>query len=120
MLTLDELRNGLEVTEEDVKRVSPEIKKLMAISPNAGFSVESDFAFQCECCTAIEGRPAYYRLTKRQFCFPERRSDARELKSTEGIVRLRELSFVPEFSSVVHVTRDGLVCDHCYDSVYAD
>lgn len=122
MLSLARLRRDLEVTRKDLARaVSPELRELMAQTPNAGFSIGSDYAFRCACCSAIDGEPVFYTLLKESVGpgMNSGKTDVRSIRSAIGIVRLRDLSFTPEYSSLLHVTRAGLICDHCYVSVYS-
>lgn len=121
MITLRELRTELTMTKKDVERaVTPELKNLMQISPNAGFSVPSNYAFQCVCCERM-GFPSFYELLKESVGpgLNSRRTDVSHLKSTKGIMHLKDLESKPEFSSHLNFTREGLVCDHCKDTVYS-
>jgi len=120
MVTLKKLRADLVMTQKDVNRVvTPELRNLMQVTPNAGFSVESNYAFQCVCCESI-GMDSYYKLLKQSVGpgLDSRKTDVSKLKSTEGIVPLKDLEFEPEYSSHLNFTKKGLVCDHCKDTVY--
>ena len=122
MPTLAELRRDLQVTRKDLAAVvSPGLRELMTLTPNAGFGVSSDYAFRCACCSAIEGEPVFYALLKEVVGgMYGGRTDAKSIHSVKGIVRIRDLGFTPEYSSLLHMTGDGPVCDHCNDSVYSD
>ena len=118
MVSLKKLKADLVVTQKDLGRaLTPELRHLMILSPNAGFSVASDYAFKCVCCESI-GLDAYYSLLKETVGVYSRKTDVNKIKSTKGIVRLDELDFEPENSSHLNFTRQGLVCDHCKDTVY--
>lgn len=119
MVTLKKLKADLTVTPKDLERaVTPKLRNLMQITPNAGFSIPSDYAFQCVCCESI-GMDPYYQLLKESVGPYSRRTDTSRLKSTKGIVPLKDLESEPEFSSHLNFTRVGLVCDHCADTVYS-
>ena len=106
----------MRVSPEDLAKVlTPELRHLMAISPNAGYSVASDYAFQCVACRDI-GMDSHYNLLKETVGPLGRTSEFSKLKSARGIVRLDELSFKPEYDSHLNFSRKGLVCDHCKDS----
>lgn len=118
-ISLEQLRRDLQVTQQDIDRsASPETRRLMTATPNAVFSVSSEYAFRCVCCSGIEGRDVFYSLVKENVGVYARKTDVGALRSTEGIVLAKSLDSKPEFDSVMNITRDGLVCDHCYDSVY--
>lgn len=121
MTTLKKLRQDLTMTPEDVRRVvTPRLRNLMQITPNAGFSVPSEYAFQCVCCKK-SGMPSFYELLKESVGpgLGSRRTNVSRLKSIKGIVPLKDLESEPEFSSHLNFTKNGLVCDHCYDAVYS-
>ena len=122
MNTLTELREDLKVTSEDIDAaVSPELKELMKYTSNAGFSIVSDYSFRCACCSAIDGRPVFYELVKENVgpLMYGRKIDVMGISSVEGIVRTSDLGSTPEYDSIPHMTKDGLVCDHCYDTCYS-
>lgn len=123
MPTLAKLRRDLRVTKKDLAAViSPELRELMIQTSNAGFDVKSDYAFRCACCSVIEGKPVFYKLLK-EVIGPGMYggiTDVKSIRSVRGIVRIKDLGFTPEYSSLLHITKDGPVCDHCHASVYSD
>jgi hypothetical protein len=121
MLALDRLKKELVTTQANIDNIlTKDLRALMSQTPNVGFSVSSQYAFQCVCCESI-GFPSFYKLIKKQVgpLSYSRETDPKMLNSTKGIVRLDELACEPEFSSTLNFTEDGLVCDHCYDTVYS-
>ena len=124
MVNLRQFKKDMIVTQEELAKVlTPNLRNLMSITPNAGFSIVSDYAFKCSCCASMGLDYATYRALKESHgpgAFNGRASDLPKIKSIKGIVKLDELEVEPEFESHVNVVRNRLVCDHCKDSVYYD
>jgi len=119
MVYLSQFRKDIQVTPEELKRaLTPELRDLMAQSPNVGFSIESDYAFECVDCRDI-GMDSYYRLLKESNGVVSRKNQVDKVKSNKGIRRLDKLVFEPEYSSHLNLTKRGLVCDHCKDSIHS-
>jgi len=120
-----ELRKDLVMTQEDVNEVADDnLRYLMAQTANAGFSVASDYAFKCVCCESIGLDYSHYKLIKESvgpLCF-SRKTDISKITASNrnGIIPLKDLEFKPEFSSHLNFSKDGLVCDHCNDTVYSN
>ena len=119
-MRLKQLKGDLELTAEDWERaLTPETRQLMAATPNVSVAIGSDYAFRCACCSEIEGRAVYYQLVKKiTGAVGSGETDPASIKSVKGIIEVKRLGFEPDNSSLLHVTRDGPVCDHCYDTVY--
>jgi len=120
MVSARKVRTDLVVTAKDLKRVmTPELRNLMIISPNAGFAIKSNYAFQCVCCRDMGLDYSWYTLLKETVGPYARKTEPKTIKShAKGIVRLAQLKSKPKYSSHLNATREGFVCDHCNDSVY--
>lgn len=122
MPNIAEIRRDLKVTQKDLAGViNPKLRELMAQTPNVGFSVGSNYAFQCACCSAIDDKPVFYNLLKEVVGsgITSGETDVKKIRSARGIERIKDLGFTPEYSSLLHITKEGMVCDHCHESVYS-
>lgn len=119
-LTLREIRERLGVPAEEVRRAKREGHYFSDVVNRTGL------AFRCACCSggAMTGRveDIFYTLEKETTEFGGATLNPMLItRALSGaVVRTRDLGGdqKPEHSSVPHITRDGLVCQHCYDSVY--
>jgi hypothetical protein len=124
MLRVAQVRKDLEVTKEDVDRVlTPETRYLVEGpgGQNLRISIGSNYAFECVCCRDIGLSYATYALVKKKMgAGVITETDANSIKGRidRKISRLEDLDAAPEFNSLLHVTKDGFVCDHCYDTIY--
>lgn len=120
MVTLDKLKKDLIVTKKDLdEAITDDVRHLMERTHNAGVSIPSKYAFQCSCCKGIGLPYSFYALIKEKVGpGPIEKTDIRSIKSAKGVVLLSKLGFEPEYSSILHITKDGPTCDHCYETVY--
>ena len=121
MLSLEEIKKGLEITPEDKKWMEEMLGNPVNQNRNSIISLESDYVFECQTCKPFMGRNNLYHLTKKEMGpgIGMRETFISDVRTTEGIFLLKDLGFKPDFSSILnHVYKIGYVCDHCMISVY--
>lgn len=122
MLILPDLIKALQVTQGDINLIGEDTKKLMQMTPNAGFTITAPYAFECQCCKHALPENRYYQIIKETIgAGMTRKTNESDIRTTKNILTIEELGFKPEFSSTLnYVEGVGYACDHCMDSVFSD
>jgi len=120
MLSLDEIKKGLEMTLEDVDWMREMLGNPENQNRNTIIALESHYAFECQTCKPFMGRDGFYKIIKKQIGAGENNETLiSDVRTIEGIFLLKDLDFEPGFSSILnYVSEIGYICDHCLVSVY--
>lgn len=122
MVSLRQFKKDMVVTPEDLESImTPNFKHMLNVSKNVGYSVISNYAFECSSCASMALPYSVYRVVKETHgpgAFNFRATQIPQIKSSKGIFKLDDLKSEPEYDSHINVVRGKLICDHCKDSVY--
>ncbi len=123
MINIKKLEKELTITPKDWDSVSKKTKDQLCFGAHVEIAFSSDYAFDCKCCENAAPHLNPYQILKINKYIKgnlECLSEILSLVDLKNIFRIKK-DKEPEYNSYLnHVEGVGVVCDHCFESVYSD
>jgi hypothetical protein len=123
-MNIKKLEKELTITSKDRASITQDDRNMIILSMGVSTpTFTSNFAFSCKCCAEIAPHLNPYQIIKEDKYIEgnlEGLSEILSLVDLKNIFRIKK-GKEPEYKSYLnYVEGVGVVCDHCFESVYSD